>query len=130
MLAFPVCAKHRRRYVVSLRRVIELLPIDSAFQAEDVERHLVYVPLEDLRRPTREIRKARLSGLARDAAKGEVTMLTDYGKPIAMISPIEQKTKTGSGSDAGEFRKALLSLPITWKLVSRATDLSDPRGMR
>jgi hypothetical protein len=58
MLAFPVCAKRRRRYVVSLRRLIEPLPIDSAFQAEDVERHhLVYVPLEDLRRPTREIRK-------------------------------------------------------------------------
>jgi antitoxin (DNA-binding transcriptional repressor) of toxin-antitoxin stability system len=38
-------------------------------------------------------------------------MLTDYGKPIAMISPIEQATKAGSGSDAGEFRKALLSLP-------------------
>jgi hypothetical protein len=58
MLAFPVCAKRRRRYVVSLRRPIDPLPIDSAFQAEDVERHhLVYVPLEDLRRPTREIRK-------------------------------------------------------------------------
>jgi antitoxin (DNA-binding transcriptional repressor) of toxin-antitoxin stability system len=34
--------------------------------------------------------KARLSELARDAAKGEVTILTDYGKPIAMISSIEQ----------------------------------------
>jgi antitoxin (DNA-binding transcriptional repressor) of toxin-antitoxin stability system len=54
--------------------------------------------------------KARLSELAR-AAAGEATMLTDYGKPIAMISPIEQATKAGSGSDAGEFRKALLSLP-------------------
>ena len=55
--------------------------------------------------------KARLSEFARAAAKGEATMLTDYGKPIAMISPIEQATKAGSGSDAGEFRKALLSLP-------------------
>jgi prevent-host-death family protein len=33
--------------------------------------------------------KARLSELAKDAAKGEVTILTDYGKPIAMISTIE-----------------------------------------
>jgi hypothetical protein len=28
-----------------------------------------------------------------------------------MISTIEQRTKAESGSDAGEFRKALLSLP-------------------
>jgi antitoxin (DNA-binding transcriptional repressor) of toxin-antitoxin stability system len=55
--------------------------------------------------------KARLSELARDAAQGEVTILTDYGKPIAMISPIEQTTKAESGSDADEFSKALLSLP-------------------
>jgi antitoxin (DNA-binding transcriptional repressor) of toxin-antitoxin stability system len=57
------------------------------------------------------IAKARLSELARDAAQGEVTVLTDYGKPIAMISSIEQTTKAESGSDAGEFREALLSLP-------------------
>jgi antitoxin (DNA-binding transcriptional repressor) of toxin-antitoxin stability system len=55
--------------------------------------------------------KARLSELARDAAKGEVTMLTDYGKPIATIAPIEQTIKEERGSDAGEFREALLSLP-------------------
>ena len=54
--------------------------------------------------------KARLSELARAAAKGEAIMLTDYGKPIAVISPIEQTSKAESGSDAGEFRKALLSL--------------------
>ena len=57
------------------------------------------------------VAKARLSELARDAAKGEVTILTDYGKPIAMISPIDQATKAESRSDAGEFRKGLLSLP-------------------
>ena len=57
------------------------------------------------------VAKARLSELARDAAKGEVTILTDYGKPIAMISTIDQTTKEERGSDAGEFRKALLSLP-------------------
>jgi antitoxin (DNA-binding transcriptional repressor) of toxin-antitoxin stability system len=56
------------------------------------------------------VAKARLSELARDAAKGEVTILTDYGKPIAMISTIDQTTKAEGGSDAGEFREALLSL--------------------
>jgi prevent-host-death family protein len=55
--------------------------------------------------------KARLSELARAAAKGEVTMLTDYGKPLATIAPIEQTTAEESASDAGEFREALLSLP-------------------
>jgi antitoxin (DNA-binding transcriptional repressor) of toxin-antitoxin stability system len=57
------------------------------------------------------VAKARLSELARDATKGEATILTDYGKPIAMISPIEQVIKAKSRSDAGEFREALLSLP-------------------
>jgi antitoxin (DNA-binding transcriptional repressor) of toxin-antitoxin stability system len=57
------------------------------------------------------VAKARLSELARAAAEGEVTILTDYGKPIATIAPIEQTTKEESGSDAGEFREALLSLP-------------------
>jgi toxin FitB len=38
-------------------------------------------------------------------------MLTDYGKPIALIVPIEQTTRAVRGSDAGQFRKALLSLP-------------------
>src|SRR3984957_6866002 len=57
------------------------------------------------------IAKARLAELARDAGQGEVTILTDYGKPIAMISSIEQATNAESRSDAGEFREALLSLP-------------------
>jgi antitoxin (DNA-binding transcriptional repressor) of toxin-antitoxin stability system len=70
--------------------------------------------------------KARLSELARAAAKGEATVLTDYGKPIAMISSIEQAAKAESGSDAGEFRKALLS-PIIWICVSRATEVPDRR---
>jgi antitoxin (DNA-binding transcriptional repressor) of toxin-antitoxin stability system len=30
--------------------------------------------------------KARLSELARAAANGDATVLTDYGKPIAMIA--------------------------------------------
>jgi hypothetical protein len=58
MLAFAVCGKRRRMCVVSRRRLIEPLPIDSAFQPKDVARHhLVYVPLEGLRMPARELRK-------------------------------------------------------------------------
>jgi prevent-host-death family protein len=53
--------------------------------------------------------KARLSELARAAAKGDATILTDYGKPVAVVAPIEQAEKCASG--AGEFREALLSLP-------------------
>jgi prevent-host-death family protein len=34
--------------------------------------------------------KARLSELARAAAKGEATILTYYGKPSAVIPPIGQ----------------------------------------
>lgn len=55
--------------------------------------------------------KARLSALARGAAEGEVTILTDHGKPIARIVGVEQTTQEESGSDAGDFSKALLSLP-------------------
>jgi antitoxin (DNA-binding transcriptional repressor) of toxin-antitoxin stability system len=55
--------------------------------------------------------KARISELARAAANGDVTVLTDYGKPIAMIAPIEQATTEERASDAREFREALLSLP-------------------
>jgi prevent-host-death family protein len=55
--------------------------------------------------------KARLSALARAAAKGEATILTDHGKPVAVIGSIEQTTEEESTSDAGEFRDALLSLP-------------------
>ena len=57
--------------------------------------------------------KAHLSALARDTAAGEATVLTDYGKPIAMIaalsaSPSEQES---GKSDASQFRQALLALP-------------------
>jgi hypothetical protein len=60
VLAFAVCGKRRWMCLVSLRRLIEPAPINSAFQPEDIEgHHLVYVPLEDLRMPAREIRKLR-----------------------------------------------------------------------
>jgi prevent-host-death family protein len=35
--------------------------------------------------------KAHLSELARAAAAGESTLITDYGKPIAMISPLVEE---------------------------------------
>jgi antitoxin (DNA-binding transcriptional repressor) of toxin-antitoxin stability system len=54
--------------------------------------------------------KARISELARAAAKGEATILTDYRKPVAMVGPLQQAVEETS-SDAREFRKALLSLP-------------------
>lgn len=55
--------------------------------------------------------KARLPELARAAARGEATILTDYGKPVAVIAPIEQPVAKESASQAAEFRDALLSLP-------------------
>lgn len=54
--------------------------------------------------------KPRLSELARAAASGDATIITDYGKPVAVIGPIVETTNE-SASDAGEFREALLSLP-------------------
>ena len=54
--------------------------------------------------------KARLSALARAAAAGEPTMLTDYGKPIAVIAPLEVAHQERR-SEASEFRKALLAMP-------------------
>jgi antitoxin (DNA-binding transcriptional repressor) of toxin-antitoxin stability system len=35
---------------------------------------------------------------------GEAAVLTDYGKPVAMVGPLEQTTVEETGSDAGEFR--------------------------
>ena len=57
--------------------------------------------------------KARLSALARAAANGEPTLLTDYGKPLAVITSVE---RGGAGlanrsSDQSQFREALLALP-------------------
>ena len=62
--------------------------------------------------------KARLSELARAAAKGEVTVLTDYGTPVAMIGPLELTTVDETGSDAGNSARPCCPSPITWKSVS------------
>jgi prevent-host-death family protein len=55
--------------------------------------------------------KARLSELARAAAKREATVLTDYGKPIAVIVPIEPVAEEMHPSDALKFRQVLLAIP-------------------
>ncbi len=55
--------------------------------------------------------KSRLSELARAAAKGDVTVLADYGKPIAVIGPIEPAAEERRPSEGSKFRQALLELP-------------------
>jgi len=67
--------------------------------------------------------KAHLSELARAAAGGgESTLITDYGKPIAMISPLVEEAvhaeassapigKPKPSTDAAAFRRALFEAP-------------------
>jgi antitoxin (DNA-binding transcriptional repressor) of toxin-antitoxin stability system len=66
--------------------------------------------------------KAHLSELARAAAAGESTLITDYGKPIAMISPLVEEAVRAEASSspidelepstaAAEFRHALIDAP-------------------
>lgn len=66
--------------------------------------------------------KARLSALARAAAAGESTLITDYGKPIAMISSLVENPAHEEASsalieepkpptDAAAFRHALFGAP-------------------
>jgi prevent-host-death family protein len=57
--------------------------------------------------------KAHLSELARAAANGEPTVITDYGKPLAVIMSIEEAkaAPTAVLSDAAKFRQALLACP-------------------
>ena len=50
---------------------------------------------------------ARLSELARAAADGEPTLLTNYGKPLAVLAPFVES----QDSDPAEFRKTLLAMP-------------------
>ena len=57
--------------------------------------------------------KARLSALARAAAQGAPTLLTDYGKPIAMITPVATGPSGEKDGvlDLSESRRALLADP-------------------
>jgi prevent-host-death family protein len=44
--------------------------------------------------------KAHLSALARAAAAGESTLITDYGKPIAVIAPVVEDSPHGEAAQA------------------------------
>jgi prevent-host-death family protein len=54
--------------------------------------------------------KAQLSALARAAANGEPTLLTDNGEPLAVITSLAEY-QNERGSDPSVFRKALLAIP-------------------
>jgi antitoxin (DNA-binding transcriptional repressor) of toxin-antitoxin stability system len=71
--------------------------------------------------------KAHLSEIARDAAAGVCTIITDNRNPVAMVGPLpadEAETEiarqlievTKSLSDAAAFRKALLGAPFPLEL--------------
>ena len=64
--------------------------------------------------------KAHLSELVRNAAGGTWSVVTDNGKPVAMIGPLPEEDAANPAStpkpsptpsDAAAFRLALLSLP-------------------
>jgi prevent-host-death family protein len=57
--------------------------------------------------------KAHLSALARAAANGEPTLLTDYGEPRAVITSIKSAAvgQAVGISDPSEFKQRLLALP-------------------
>jgi prevent-host-death family protein len=57
--------------------------------------------------------KAHFSELVRAAANGELIVLTDYGKPLAVITSIEGEgaNRADDSADASKFRQALLALP-------------------
>jgi prevent-host-death family protein len=57
--------------------------------------------------------KAQLSALARAAANGEPTLLTDYGEPRAVITSIKSDAagQAVGISDPSEFKQRLLALP-------------------
>ena len=57
--------------------------------------------------------KAHFSELVRAAAKGERIIITDFGKPLAMITSIEERSGShaNGSSDASKFKEALLAIP-------------------
>ena len=60
--------------------------------------------------------KARVSELARAAATGDATILTDYGKPIAMIAPLSRRPwKSAPLTQGNSARRCCPSL-VTWLL--------------
>ena len=58
--------------------------------------------------------KAHLSALARAAANGEPTLLTDHGEPRAVITSVERSDAGQTVvSDLSDFRGFLLAVPHT-----------------
>jgi prevent-host-death family protein len=55
--------------------------------------------------------KAGLSKLVRAAVNGEPILLTDYHRPLAVITSLERGGFGKAASDPAEFRGALLALP-------------------
>ena len=57
--------------------------------------------------------KAHFPELVRAAANGELIVLTDYGKSLAVITSIEGEgaNRADDSADASKFRRALLALP-------------------
>jgi antitoxin (DNA-binding transcriptional repressor) of toxin-antitoxin stability system len=66
-----------------------------------------------------------LSELARAAAKGEATILTDYGKPVAVIGPSSRRPWKKPVLTQGNSIRLCRPSRIICTWVSRATDLSD-----
>ena len=57
--------------------------------------------------------KAHFSALVRAAAKGERIIITDFGKPLAMMASIQEGSASHAdgSSDASKFKEALLAMP-------------------
>lgn len=56
--------------------------------------------------------KAQLSSIVDAAAKGESRVITNHGRPVAVIGPfIEDAEEKDRRSDLASFKQALLSLP-------------------
>ncbi len=56
--------------------------------------------------------KAHLSALVRAAAEGELTLITDHGKPMAVIGPADNRDSApAEPSEPRRFRRALLAVP-------------------
>jgi antitoxin (DNA-binding transcriptional repressor) of toxin-antitoxin stability system len=64
--------------------------------------------------------KAHLSALARAAANGEPTVLTDYGEPRAVITLIKSNAvgPVVGISDPAGFKQCLLALPYALEVNS------------
>jgi prevent-host-death family protein len=81
-----------------------------------------YQAADDVTMPVKSVgireAKAQLSALARAAANGEPTLLTDYGEPRAVITSIKSDAdgQAVGISDPSEFKQCLLAVPFALEL--------------